>query len=398
LNQVQEKASHEKVKVAFSSLLAAIFLTLTKLVVGLATHSLGILSEAAHSGLDLAAAAVTYFAVKVSDKPADTEHHYGHGKVENLSALFEAILLLLTCVWIIYESFKRLFFKSVEVQVTPFSFAVLLFAILVDFSRSTALSRTAKKYQSQALEADALHFRSDIYSSLVVIFGLVFVRLGFQVADSLTALGVAALVIYTSFKLSKRTVDVLLDRAPDGLEQKIKDIVEKVPQVSSCSRLRLRRGGSRYFLDMNVMLSKDSSLEKAHQITTQIEEEIASLLPNSDVIVHTEPDEGGGFLEEKAELLKDGQEEKRIVSEILNEHFTDFVEFHDLTFTKSGDSRLINLHLVVPKDIKIEDAHRLCDHLEDHIKERLGNSEISIHIEPCEGECETCNQVCERRN
>jgi cation diffusion facilitator family transporter len=398
LNQIQEKASHEKVKVALSSLLAAIFLTLTKLVVGLATHSLGILSEAAHSGLDLVAAAVTYFAVKVSDKPADAEHHYGHGKVENLSALFEAILLLLTCVWIIYESFKRLFFKSVEVQVTPFSFAVLVFAILVDFSRSTALSRTAKKYQSQALEADALHFKSDIYSSLVVIFGLIFVRIGFQVADSLAALGVAALVIYASFRLSKRTVDVLLDRAPEGLEQTIKALVERMPQVSSCSRLRLRRVGSRYFLDMNVMLSKDSSLEKAHQITTQIEKKISELLPNSDVIVHTEPDEGGGFLEEKAELLKDGQEEKRIVSEILNEHFTDFIEFHDLTFTRSGDSRLINLHLVVPKDIKIEDAHRLCDHLENDIKERLGNSEISIHIEPCEGECETCNQVCERRN
>jgi cation diffusion facilitator family transporter len=398
LNQIQEKASHEKVKVAFSSLLAAIFLTITKLLVGLATHSLGILSEAAHSGLDLVAAAVTYFAVKVSDKPADDEHHYGHGKVENLSALFEAILLFLTCVWIIYESFKRLFFKSVEVQVTPVSFAILVFAILVDFSRSTALSRTAKKYQSQALEADALHFRSDIYSSLVVIFGLIFVRFGFQVADSLAALGVAVLVIYASYRLSKRTVDVLLDRAPEGLEQKIKETVEKIPQVSSCSRLRLRRVGSHYFLDMNVYLKKDSSLEKAHQITTQIEERIASLLPNSDVIVHTEPDEGGGFLEEKAELLKDGQEEKRIVSEILNEHFTDFIEFHDLVFTRSGDSRLINLHLVVPKDIKIEDAHRLCDHLENDIKERLGNSEISIHIEPCEGECKTCNQVCERRN
>ena len=398
MNQIQEKASHEKVKVAFSSLLAAVFLTITKLVVGLATHSLGILSEAAHSGLDLVAAAVTYFAVNVSDKPADAEHHYGHGKVENLSALFEAILLLLTCVWIIYESFKRLFFKSVEVQVTPVSFAVLVFAILVDFSRSTALSRTAKKYQSQALEADALHFRSDIYSSLVVIFGLIFVRLGYQVADILAALGVAVLVIYASYRLSKRTVDILLDRAPEGLEQKIKEIVEKIPHVSSCSRLRLRRVGSHYFLDMNIMLRKDSSLEKAHQITTQIEEKVASLLPNSDVIVHTEPDEGGGFLEEKAELLKDGQEEKEIVSAILNQHFTDFVEFHDLTFTKSGVSRLINLHLVVPKDIKIEDAHRLCDHLENDIKERLGNSEILIHIEPCEGECEICNQVCERRN
>ena len=397
MTHLDNQGSHEKIKVAFSSLLAAIFLTLTKLIVGLVTHSLGILSEAAHSGLDLVAAAITYFAVKVSDKPADVEHHYGHGKVENLSALFEAILLLLTCIWIIYASFKRLFFKSVEVQVTPVSFAVLLFAILVDFSRSTALSRTAKKYQSQALEADALHFRSDIYSSAVVIFGLIIVRLGFQVADSLAALGVAVLVVYTSFRLSKRTVDALLDRAPEGLEQKIKGIVEKIPQVSSCSRLRLRKAGNRYFLDMNVLLNKNSSLEKAHQITNRIEEEIALILPNSDVIVHTEPDEGGGFLEEKADLLKEGQEEKRIVSEILEQHFDEFVEFHDLTFTRSKDSRLINVHLVMPKDVKIEDAHKLCDHLEDHIKGRLGGSEISIHIEPCAGDCKTCEQECESK-
>jgi cation diffusion facilitator family transporter len=383
--------------VAFSSLIAALFLTLTKLVVGLATHSLGILSEAVHSAFDLGAAAITYFTVRMSDKPADTGHHYGHGKFENFSAFIEAILLLITCGWIIYESFRRLIFKSVEIQVTPISFAVMIFAILVDLSRSTVLSRVAKKYQSLALEADALHFRSDIYSSSVVIFGLIFVKLGFPVADPLAALGVAILVIYASIRLSKRTVDVLLDRAPEGLEDKIREVVEGIPEINSVSRLRLRKAGSHYFLDMNIRIAKDSSLENAHWITTQIEDKIASLLPNSDVIVHTEPDEEGGFLKEKAEILKGGWDEKKIVADILNQHFNEFVEFHDLTFTRSGDSRLINLHLVMPKDVKIEDSHRLCDHLEHHIKSRLGESKITIHIEPCEGNCDDCDQVCEHK-
>ena len=388
-------ARHEKVRVAFNSLLAAIFLTIIKLVVGIITMSLGMLSEAAHSALDLGAAGVTYFAVRVSDKPADMEHHYGHGKIENLSALIEAILLLITCAWIIHESVKRLFFKPVEIKVPWVSFIVLVLSILINYSRAKVLYRTARKYESQALEADALHFQSDIYSSLVVIVGLFFVKVGLPVADPLAALGVAALVLYASVKLGKRTVDVLLDRAPEGLEEKIRRVVEGIPEINSVSRLRLRKAGSRYFLDMNIRIAKDSSLENAHWITTQIEDKIADLLPNSDVIVHTEPDEGGGFLKGKAEILKEGRDEKKIVADILNQHFNEFVEFHDLTFTRSGDSRLINLHLVMPKNVKIEDAHRLCDHLEHHIKNRLGESKITIHIEPCEGDCDDCNQVCE---
>ncbi|MDH4222221.1 MAG: cation-efflux pump [candidate division Zixibacteria bacterium] len=397
MTQVEKKENNEKVRVAFSSFLAAIFLTLTKLVVGIITQSLGIISEAAHSGLDLVAAGMTYFTVKRSDKPADAEHQFGHGKFENLSALLEAILLLITCIWIIFESFKRLFFKSVEVKVVPISFIVMVFAIVVDYSRSKALYRMAKKHQSQALEADALHFSSDIFSSLVVIAGLIFVKIGIPMADPLAALGVAIVVLYASWRLGKRTIDVLLDRAPEGLDLKIREKVRSVSRVSSISRLRLRKAGSHYFLDMNVMLKKDSSLEEAHQVTTRIEEKINEILPNSDVVVHAEPEEGEGFLEEKSELYKEEPEEKKIISEILNQHFDEFVEFHNLTFSRAKDKRLINLHIVVPKDIKIEDAHSLCDHLEGHIKERLGNSEISIHIEPCEGECETCNQICENK-
>ena len=168
----------EKRSVAGNSVLAAVAMTTLKVIVGFATGSLGILSEAAHSGLDLVAALVTYFSVSVSDKPADADHQYGHGKVENFSAFIETGLLLLTCVWIVYEAFRRLFFQQVEIEPSAFAFAVMLLSIGIDFWRSRALGRIAVKYDSQALEADALHFSTDIWSSSVVILGLALVALG----------------------------------------------------------------------------------------------------------------------------------------------------------------------------------------------------------------------------
>ena len=206
-------ADREKHWVALSSVLAAIFLTGMKLVVGLMTGSLGILSEAAHSGLDLVAAVVTLFAVRISGRPADREHTYGHGKVENLSALFETVLLLVTCIWIIYEAIQRLFFKEVLVEASIWAFVIMGVSIVIDFSRSRALARVAKKYQSQALEADALHFSTDIWSSSVVIGGLLLVRgadwLGLAwltKADALAAMGVAGIVVYISAQLGQRTI------------------------------------------------------------------------------------------------------------------------------------------------------------------------------------------------
>lgn len=187
---MQEQVREKKI-VAATSVVAAVFLTGGKLTVGLLTGSLGILAEAAHSALDLVASAITFFAVRISDRPADESHLYGHGKVENLSALAETQLLLITCVWIIYEAMQRLFFVSVKVDASLWAFLIMAISIAVDFSRSRALSRVAKKYKSQALEADALHFRTDIWSSAVVIAGLALVRFGehlaFLVSPSATA-------------------------------------------------------------------------------------------------------------------------------------------------------------------------------------------------------------------
>ncbi len=204
---------------ALSSIAAAFFITGLKVGVGLWTGSLGILSEAAHSGLDLLAAIITYLAVRFSARPADKTHLYGHGKIESFSALIETMLLLVTCAWIINEAVKRLIYQTTEIEVNFWSFFVIILSIVVDVSRSRALYRVARKYRSQALEADALHFSTDVWSSGVVLLGLILTLLKIPIADSLAALIVAIIVIYVSLELGKRTINELLDRAPSGLEE-----------------------------------------------------------------------------------------------------------------------------------------------------------------------------------
>jgi cation diffusion facilitator family transporter len=297
-----EDRSHthkEKSNVALTSVVAAVGLTSFKLIIGLLTNSLGILAEAAHSGLDLVAALVTFLAVRLSGKPADKEHNFGHGKIENLSALFETLLLLLTCVWIINEAIQRLFGskQGVVVETSIWSFVVMATSIIIDYNRSKMLDKAAKKHKSQALEADALHFRTDIWSSSVVIFGLIGVVISENVpslrilheADAVAALGVAVIVIYISLQLGKRTVMALLDTAPKGLEDEIKKAVENIPGVTNCHQIRIRQSGPDTFIEAHVLLDGDLSLNEAHVLTEQIEKVVQKLSPSADVTVHPEP-------------------------------------------------------------------------------------------------------------
>src|SRR5580692_10078600 len=234
----------EKRAVAGNSVLAAIAITTLKIVVGVTTGSLGILSEAAHSGLDLIAAIVTFLSVRVSDKPADADHQYGHGKVENFSAFIETGLLLLTCVWIIYEAAKRLFFRHVEIEPSIAAFAVMFISMAVDYWRSRALGRIATKYESQALEADALHFSTDVWSAGVVVVGLVLILTGrvyhldwLRLADPVAALFVAGVIVSVSWRLARRTIDALLDAAPTGVRTQIVNEVSRVDGVLEIGRV-----------------------------------------------------------------------------------------------------------------------------------------------------------------
>ena len=288
---------HEKRSAALSSVIAAVGLTGFKLIVGLSTGSLGILAEAAHSGLDLMAALMTFLAVRISGKPADRNHLYGHGKVENLSALFETLLLLITCFWIIYEATHRLLYHSADLKVNYWSFTVMIISILVDVSRSRILYRAARKYNSQALEADALHFSTDIWSSGVVILGLFLVKLSEWVpsltflrqADSVAAIMVGLIVVYISIKLGIRTIQALLDVAPSGIEEKIISAVEVLPGITDCHNVRVRYSGPQLFVDIHVLIDGSLTLIEAHDLTEEIERVIQKLIPNADVTVHPEP-------------------------------------------------------------------------------------------------------------
>jgi cation diffusion facilitator family transporter len=293
-------AEKEKTSAALSSVIAAVMLTVFKIIVGIATNSLGILAEAAHSGLDLIAAIITFIAVRVSDRQADPQHNFGHGKVENFSALIETMLLLLTSIWIIYESIHRLFNASTKVDPSFWAFLVMLVSIVVDYSRSRILSRAAKKHNSQALEADALHFSTDIWSSAVVILGLIAVRIAqafpgykfLEKADAIAALVVAGIVIYVSIKLGVRTVQGLLDHAPQGLNERIEKTVEAIPGIVDCHRVRVRTSGPSLFIDLHIYIDPHQSLKSAHLLTKNTAAAIRQLAPKSDVTVHAEPSPG----------------------------------------------------------------------------------------------------------
>jgi cation diffusion facilitator family transporter len=291
------QVEREKNWAAGTSVVAAVALTGLKLVVGITTGSLGILAEAAHSGLDLVAAVMTLFAVRIAARPADRCHPYGHGKVENLSALFETVLLLVTCVWIIAEAGHRLIAHTAEVEVTLWSFVVMGTSIVVDASRARVLRRAAKKHKSQALEADALHFTTDIASSSVVILGLIAILVAqrnpalafLRYADSVAAITVALICVHLIFRLGRRTINELVDRAPEGLSDTIVAAALTVPGVIDCHDVRLRTSGPKLFVNAHVLVDGDQTLQSAHDLTDEVERAIQIAVPGADVLVHPEP-------------------------------------------------------------------------------------------------------------
>jgi len=283
------EASKEKKTVAITSIIAALFLTGGKFVVGFLTGSLGILSEALHSCLDLLAAIITFFSVSISDKPADTDHHYGHGKIENLSALIQTMLLLVTCCWIIYEAFNRFITKNVEIEVNVWSYIVVAGSIIIDISRSRALGRVAKKHNSQALEADALHFSTDIWSSGVVLLGLICAQFGFYYADPVAGLIVALIVLYISYKLGRKAIDILLDKAPALSYEFVTNILNEHPDIKNYHNLKLRTSGADTFVSFNIHLDPFTNFTDAHAFCDHLENDIKQKIPRCEVSIHAEP-------------------------------------------------------------------------------------------------------------
>ncbi len=376
-----ETQLREKGMAAATSVVAAIFLTGMKLVIGLMTGSLGILAEAAHSALDLAAALITFFAVRVSDRPADESHPYGHGKVENLSALAETALLLITCVWIIYEGINRIFFENVQLDPSIWAFLTMGVSIVIDYSRSRVLYRAAKKYNSQALEADALHFSTDIWSSSVVIVGLALVKLGEMTgqtallsrADAIAALVVAGIVIYVSIALGKRAVDALIDRAPIGLAQQISNAVARVDGVRQVLQTRVRGSGNQIFVDLSIAVPRHLSFEESHTVTQAVQDAIHQLESKADVVVNTVPvSEQEGILE-------------RIQTVAARGHFA----VHNITTHLTSRGMWIDLDLEVEPNASFEQAHMRATELETQLRAEFADihrayaiGDINVHIEP----------------
>jgi len=364
----------EKRSAALHSLLAAVVITALKLVVGLATGSLGILSEAAHSALDMVAAAVTLFSVRVSDLPADAEHQYGHGKVENFSAFIETGLLLLTCVWILWEAVRRLFFHRVEIEPSVAAFLVMGLSMAVDFLRSRELKRIATRYDSQALYADALHFSTDVFSSGAVMVGLALVMAGHKwrvpwlaSADPVAALFVAGVVVYVSSRLARQTVDALLDAAPPGARAKITNEVARIEGVLEMDRVRIRRAGNRYFVDLSVGMGRNLTFQKSEQLTTKVTDAVQHVLPEADVVVHSIA---------RPSLRENVFDRIRAVATRNN------LNVHDVSVQELGGRLHVEQHLELDEKLRLKEAHELVTEIEGEMRAQVPEiSSILTHIE-----------------
>jgi cation diffusion facilitator family transporter len=361
----------EKKFIAMTSVVAAVFLTGMKLGIGLWTNSLGILSEAAHSGLDLIAALVTLFAVTFADRPADEDHQYGHGKLENISAFIETVLLVFTCAWIIWEGVSRLLEHTSHVETNIWSFIVMGTSILVDASRSRALYRIAKKYHSQALEADALHFSSDIWSSLTVIAGLFFVWIGYPIFDSLAAIGVALLVLFVSYRLGRRTIDALMDRVPLEIKKEIEESITMVDGVEELRKLRIRPSGAHIFVDAVVAIRRTIPFQSAHAIMDSIERTIQTHHPGADIVVHAEP------FEAKDETIID-----KIRMIVMDKGLR---APHNIEVHMTEGKYFIDFDVEYAKGLSFAEAHEISTDIERSIQSQLPFiGKVTIHMEEYE--------------
>jgi cation diffusion facilitator family transporter len=321
------------------------------------------------------AAAITYLSVSVSDRPADQDHPFGHGKVESLSAFVQTGLLTATCAWIVWEAVRRLFFRDIHVEASLWAFGVMFISITVDTFRSRALFRVARKYNSQALEADALHFSTDVYSSSVVILGLILVRASQQPelhwlrnADPVAALAVAGIVVYITLRLGKRTVDALVDAAPTGATAVIAEALAHVPDVLRLDRIRTRESGSRLFVDLRLTLASNISLEHAQSVANVVEGEIHRLFPTADVMIHTTPQEPA---------------ETDLVAKVLAvAHRCNFL-VHEVTAFEVNGRVNVHLDLEVAPDLRLAEAHDRSTQLEAEVKAALpAVNEVNVHLEP----------------
>jgi cation diffusion facilitator family transporter len=358
----------EKEQVALTSIAASAALTIAKAVIGFATGSLAILSEAGHSLIDLGATIITYAAVRVSGKPADEEHQYGHGKFESVSALAETALLFALSAVVIWHAVERLAGAPADVDANAWAFGVIAVSIAVDFFRSRALSKTAKQTSSHALEADALHFSSDLWASAAVLVGLAGVRFGLAWADSAAALVVAVLVCIAGWRLGRRTIDTLTDAAPRGAASQIKAVAARVPGVVRVENVRAREVGDKTFIDLAMAVSRTLPLDKVSALKDTVANAIRKQMPGAEPTVTTDP------------VALDNESVLDCVMVIARNRG---LAVHHVTVHELADRLAISLDLEVDGKLSLRAAHEIADGLEDAIAAEIGAAvEVETHIEP----------------
>jgi len=356
-------------RTALVSIVAACVLIAVKLVAGLATHSLGLLSEAAHSGTDLIAAILTFVALGVAVRPADTGHPYGHGKAEHLAALAEAAILVVASLLIAWRALGRLF-GSNPTQVDPrwYALVVIALVIVVDFVRASVSFRAGRRYRSPALQANALHFASDLAGSTAVLAGLAAARAGYDWADSAAALFVAALVLVAAARLMRLNVDVLMDRVSPDAQEAALAAIAALPGIE-LRRLRMRQAAGRQFADVVIGVPPAAAVGQGHAAADAVEAAVHGALPDSDVVVHVEPQQDEAALRER--VLAAAQRVPRVR------------EIHNLIVLSVGNATEVSLHLKLPGDLPLEDAHEVATEVERAIVESVPEVDaVQTHLEP----------------
>jgi cation diffusion facilitator family transporter len=356
-------------RTALVSVVVAAVLVALKLGTGLLAHSLGLVSEAAHSGTDLVAALLTFFTLGIAGRPADVSHQYGHGKAEHLSALAEAAFLGLVSVFIGFRAIERLAGShSTTVQATWYAFAVVGIVIVLDLSRATVSWRASQRYRSAALASNAVHFLGDLGGSLAVLVGLLFVHAGYPNGDSVAALFVAVLVLIAAWQLARRNVDVLMDRAPSDAEEAARAAIEALRPPVHLRRLRMRQAGGRQFADVVIGVPPSDAVGQGHATADAVEAAVERALPGSDVVVHVEPFAGAGLQERAlaAALSVPGAR-----------------EIHNLAIVDVDGRTELSLHLKLPGDVSLESAHAVAEQLERAICNAVPEVDaVQTHIEP----------------
>jgi cation diffusion facilitator family transporter len=357
-------------RTALVSVFAAIALIALKLGAGLASHSLGLISEALHSGTDLIAALLTFFAVGVAVRPADPGHQYGHGKAEHLAALAEAAILVGASIFIAWRAISHLVGASTtSVEATWYTFVVIGIVLVVDVTRTVVLWRAARLYRSPALAASALHFASDLAGSGAVLVALVLVSQGYARADSAAALFVAVLVLLAAARLMKRNVDVLMDRAPADAEEAARAAIAHIEPAVTLQRLRMRQAGGRQFADVVIAVPPGAAVGQGHAAADRVEEALEAVLPGSDVVVHVEPQEDETIIRERAHNAALGVPGVR--------------EVHNVTVLDVGGRTEVSLHLKLPGELSLEEAHEVANQVESAIAAAVPEVDaVQIHLEP----------------